>query len=221
MALVLFLQEQTPEEIFRKIEQTIEESKTLTVKFRWEDVESGDGKDASVSVAIGTIQLGHDNKRRVDIRFLQVAGEVGDQTLTTISDGKKTWKRESVGKTWHVGEGTLNNTKRLFATMLTREGVIVSLFDPSHKSKTPYPISDIKASDDDKGVKALTYKVQRIGGSKDSLDEVRLSYDPKSYRLFKRVNKRVVDGKNKILTEVFNEFTFNDDISDDVFKGER
>lgn len=218
LAAVLLLQDKTAEETFKKIETQIETAKTVSLKFKIE-VSGKPEHDGT-----GTILFKGGNKS-----FIEIKG--GGWDLTGISDGVKTYSCWG-GFTPTVTEAN-KNQKRNISITFARLGIIQSMtlefflgvrITMGDQGKKPveddfrklFEVFDIKAGEDDKESKTLTYKV-KVPDDRVSAD-AKVWYDPKTFMLSKLTASVNISKSISVVTETYEEFTLNADIPDERFK---
>ena len=188
------------------MEHSIEEAKTLRIKYRL-DLDLG----GQTATGTGIVLLKQGNKAKITL-----TGAKGDPWA--VSDGKKL----TVDANQALIDGAeLDTPKELnvrVATKLARWGVldlpsfprVIRIYgvDPKERLK----VSDIKYGEKDGDVQTLTYVVQEGNGKA----ELKLWIDPKDLTLKKRTLS--VANLKATVTETYEEFTVNGEIPDESFK---
>ena len=206
IAVAALLQQETPEALFNRMEHSIEEAKSLRIKYRL-DLEQG----GQTATGTGIVLLKQGNKAKITL-----TGAKGNPWA--VSDGKKL----TVDANQALIEGAeLDTPKDLnlrVATKLARWGVldlpsfprVIRTYgvDPKERLK----VSDIKFGEKDGDVRTLTYVVQEGNGKV----ELKLWVDPKDLTLKKRTLS--VGNLKATVTETYEEFTVNGEIPDESFK---
>jgi hypothetical protein len=190
LALLSLLQVQSPEETFKKIEESLNAAKCVRVLFVWDAVTKTD-QGGKVD-AHGNVLLKEGNR-------VNLAASVTEHSTTSelriISDGKIMKsklgpKRMLESETpEHFGAGLKLALQRLGAMQTVLIAHKICMLDPAEQEealdlgKKP-PLSDFRAGPDDGEYKTMTYKI--VPDGPDSAAEVRLWYLPEGYRLVKR-----------------------------------
>ena len=214
-ALALFLQDKTAEESFKKIEETIDKAKTVSVKFKVDGHYKQGERETKVQMS-GTIALKEGNKAHIAYKR-----RIGEQETDAdfVSDGKKS-KTKGGGTEDAPGNITSN-----FKVAVSQIGVFFSSRAASVEEhngvrkevmwKERFLVSEIKVGPDDKDAKTLTYKLKV--GSGEALD-VQIWYEPRTWRILKRTLSGNSGGKEVAFTEVYEECLLEVDIPDEKFK---
>jgi outer membrane lipoprotein-sorting protein len=206
-ALALLLQDKTAEETFKKIEETVQNAKTVRIKFKLEGaLKDGQGKEKRIDKS-GTLVFGDRNKLHITISD----GINPVQIFSMISDGKTT---RTVMTGAIITQETPSDLNRNFLRSLVRGGNVANListvgvqWDDETVLGTIYRVSDFEMSKDDRGAKALKYKMNGKGAT--------LRYDPKTLLVLSR--KLAEEDGGEVL-ETYEEFTLNGDIPEEKFK---
>jgi outer membrane lipoprotein-sorting protein len=226
LAVALLLQDKTAEETFKKLEETIEKAKTVTIKFKWERKPTK--KQPTPSAASGSIFWKEGNKASVSVKFYEGQDPQLRQEWSLVSDG--TQMKASGVLEMAAKSATPKDLVSGLAKILVRGGIyhfdsIMLLACSGNKGKEKLSMEDcvgavqvmrLKAGEDDKAAKTLGYSLVSI----DPDHEIRLWYDPASYRLLRRTyatNPFALDPEFR-LTETYEEFSLNADIPDEKFK---
>ena len=231
VACALLLQDKTAEETFRKIEETILNSKTVSVKFQFVI----DVKRAETALRIegpGTMLLKDGQKLRLTFKYPEGSG---DKEYDQRVDGEK-GAREEHGK-WKQFEvpfpkGMEHNSR----LMLIRGGILGPtssslpwfVYALAENLDKAWQVSEVKQGADDGKTKTLTYRLQF---GEETPTEVRLWYDADSFKPMKRTYRFKVESDKGSLklnlfcasgegtfTEAYEELVLNADIPDEKFK---
>jgi outer membrane lipoprotein-sorting protein len=210
-------QDRTPQDILRKIEETIENAKTICVKFTYEPTEN---KQDVGRYSIAML-LKDGNKVRIEEKISFRGLNAG--SVIVICDGAKMAALYDPG--FSPGEQDAPATfKSGLSTALARGDTLVALAELSPRVgekevldvKTLFQISDIEAGSDDYKAKTLTYrlKIPKLRIVEERNLNVKLWFDPLTYKLIKRTYSV---GDKPGFTEVFEEFTLNGELPDERF----
>jgi outer membrane lipoprotein-sorting protein len=215
IALTIWLQEGTAEESYRRIEETLEKAKSLSVNYKIE-LATGDLK----MTGSGTILLKEGNRLKVTLS----SGGAGIAKLdaSSVSDGstiRSLPKRPGSTETEWVTPKTLN--ERVTVALL-RSGCFELHRLPGRmrgydtNPKESLVISDLRRGDDDSGLRTLVYTLQEGSGR----GEMRVWIDPNTWLLRKRVFTIPAQGRQppSTVTETYETFAVNSEIPNDVFK---
>jgi outer membrane lipoprotein-sorting protein len=214
LALAISLQDGTAEESYRRLEETLQKAKSLSLKYTL-DLAMG-GQQISAS---GTLSLKEGNRLKI---VLRTKGGVGpNQELSVVSDGS-TVRTQPKPPGWTEAEWAVPKTQN--------ESVIVALLrvgcldlhwlphrihDSENDPKRALVVSDLRQGEDDSGLRTLLYTLQE--GS--ARVQMKVWFDPKGWILRKRVlTIPAQNGKAPTnVTETY-EPVVNSEVSDDVFK---
>lgn len=208
-------EELSARETLERIEAIYLTARTLRIQFAIEST----GASAS-----GLILLKDENKAHVKMSAV-LKGKAAD--LRLVSDGLKTQMKG-------LNAGDLKkaphevDTRRFLKRDLTRYLVLLGAL-PSTTLETNTPVSaleqasgtpfgDLKISDfrfeaSGDGMKSIAYTLD-LGGSL----EIRLWYEPKTYKLLKRTTTAKARSGQAVSTEVYEECTLNGEIEDARFR---
>ena len=218
LAAVLLLQDKTAEETFKKIEETVSATKTLTFKFDVKLVKAIGGEE---SVLRGTILLKKGNRMWCDSAVLKGSSQ---KKMLFVSDGSKV-AAVADGRTFEAKETSRDFNASLTA-LITRAGAVnviagitSLLFGEGLNVEKPPSVTEIKSGEDDGTMKTLRYTtvMTPLAGRPATLD-VRLWYEPKSLSLVKRTMRYRSETDALIYSETYEEFTLTADIPDEKFK---
>jgi hypothetical protein len=176
IAAVVLLQQETAEQTFARIEQSLEKAKTVKVKCRLEITQGGRGMTFT-----GALLLKEGNKAKVTIK-----GAKGDPW--SVSDGKKLTVDAFQGAVDGAEFDTPQNLNVRLSTAFVRRGFLdltefprrlkVYGTDPKEKVK----VSDLKFGEKDGTAETLTFTIEEGTGRA----VVKLWYDPAGPTLKKR-----------------------------------
>jgi hypothetical protein len=217
LALALVLQE-TPEETFRKIEAVIEGAKTVRVKF------SMDVKHDDIKPTRSTFVIEEGNRFTLESGFRSAVDLL---RISASSDGKV---RRSVVDRKSV-EGEVNPTffrsnLNMYITRLgicmgaaIEHGALEAASEDRRRGesyvidlKQLFQVTEVRAAGDGKnGSKILTYEL-KSAIQPMPLSNLRIWYDPKTYRLIRRESRIEMKNYNldAILMEDFDEIEIDD-----------
>lgn len=215
-------QEKTAEEIFKKIEETIEKAKAVSVRFKYNLSEKS--VDPGQEVESGTLLLKEDNKARLAMRIFFPHGGQEPQDVLVVSEGSKMMLKSGSRKPREIETPkTLNNG---FRTILARASVLFFSIafqkeEGERDFKKTFQVSDFKSGEDDKGAKTLTYKLKVKLTERPVSDvewDVKLWYDPKNWKLLRRTLGVQSQDHPRRLAETYEDYILNADIPDEKFK---
>jgi outer membrane lipoprotein-sorting protein len=214
-ALALLLQDKTAEETFKKIEESIEKAKTLSITFSVGGMATAKEGQNGLFQASGVMLLkegGRFNcvvKRRLEERELE---------NSIVCDGTKvSHKRDQsaaeVIEVPKVYRGAASTLVARVGTMMG--GLFQGTGGPDEDVKKTLALKDLRVGEDDGGAKTLLYTVSLGPATLDC----RLWYEPKTLKLLKRTMKiRKGESVEGSLTESYVEYIVNADIPDEKFK---
>jgi outer membrane lipoprotein-sorting protein len=207
IAAVALLQQETAEQTFARIEQSLEKAKTVKITCRL--ALSQGGREMTFA---GALLLKEGNKAKITIK-----GAKGDPW--SVSDGKKVTVDAFQAAVDGAEFDTPQNLNVRISAAFLRRGFLdltefprrlrVSGTDPKEKVK----VSDLKFGEKDGGAETLTYALEEGTGKA----VVKLWYDPAGPTLKKRT-MLVAAAPNATVTETYDEYTLNKDIPDEAFK---
>jgi outer membrane lipoprotein-sorting protein len=206
MAVLALLQSETAEDTFKRLEQSLVQAKSLSIKCRL-DFAQGD----QTVTATGTLLLKEGNKAKI-----MMAGAKGSPWA--VSDGTNVTvdARQAAidGATWH----TPKDLNVRMATKAARWGMLdlpslprlirVYENDPKERLK----VSDFAFGEKNGDLQTLTYVLRDGNGQAD----IKLWYHPTNLALKKQ--SLSVANANVTVTETYEEFTVNGEIPDESFK---
>jgi outer membrane lipoprotein-sorting protein len=198
------LQDKTAEETFKKIEEAVQNAKTVRIKFKLEGVlKDGQGKSNRINKS-GTLLFRDGNKLRVSI------SDGNDQVLM-ISDGKTT-RTEMTGAI--ITQESPSDLNRNFLRSLIRGGNVANListvgllWNDEPALGTIYRVSDFETGEDGREANSLKYKMNG--------KEASLRYNPKTLQVLTR---RLTEEDGGEVTKTYEQFILNADIPDEQFK---
>lgn len=205
--------DRTPQEILERIEHAFHQAKTITVHFSFTQTPDpqalGDPARGS-----GVLLLKEGN--RISLDLTTTFGGKEEQHLF-LSDGRRLFVYST-----HTNPSVTDAPKDVeagFRAELTQSGILgawtaTQLFAAGNK---PFTLAELKAGDDDKGLKTLLYKLN-TNYPGDRRSEARLWYDPKSFRILKRTLHVLDRYDGFTLTENYDQLVLDADIPDEEFK---
>lgn len=206
IAVAALLQQETAEEAFKRLEESVLKAKSLSIKCRM-DLAMG----SQTATATGVLLLKGTNKMKIT-----AVGAFGDPWA--VSDGKKLTVDARQALSDGAEFASPKNLNADMATVMLRTGFVdlplrprriqIYGYDPKERLK----VSDFQFGGKDGDLQTLTYVLQEGNGKA----EIKLWYDPKSLALKKRSSS--VPDKKASVTETYEEFTLNGDIPDEKFK---
>jgi outer membrane lipoprotein-sorting protein len=215
LMLALFLQEGTAEDSFRRIEETLQKARSLSIKHQVE-MAIGDQK----LITSGTVLLKEGNRLRITLSM----GGAGSpkKEASAVSDGSTVRSlppRPGLAETEWATPKTLNES---VTVALLRTGCFELHWIPAriHQFGTnpneSLVVSEFRKGDDDSGLRTLQYTLQEGSGRVG----MKVWFDPRTWMLRKRVISVPAQAGRPpaTVTETYETFTVNSDISDDVFK---
>jgi outer membrane lipoprotein-sorting protein len=207
IAAVALLQQETAEQTFARIEQSLEKAKTAKVTCRL--AISQGGREMTIA---GALLLKEGNKAKITIK-----GAKGDPW--SVSDGKKLTVDAFQAAADGAEFDTPQNLNVRVSAAFVRRGFLdltelpnrirVHGTDPKEKLK----VSDLKFGEKDGHAETLTYTLEEGTGRA----VVKLWYDPAGPTLKKRT-LLIAAAPQATVTETYDEFTLNKEIPDETFK---
>jgi outer membrane lipoprotein-sorting protein len=205
------------EETFRKIEEAIETAKTISVRFKC-DISKKRPKMNEQESYSGVCLFKKENKFKVTASLL---GSNINEEKVIVCDGSslKEPGRYGVSLSPEILTAILKVSMArvgiLAGTWLSWKVLCEGNEQPPFKKGCQ--VSDIKAGEDDKDEKTLMY-ILKVGKEVPILCEVKIWYNAKTYKLLKRSLKQKDDAGEFTYTEVYENFIFDGDIPDEMFK---
>ena len=224
LAIILLAPAQSAEETFKKIEGKINSARTISLRFNVEAT-SNEGKRVGSSDMAGPLMIKEPRKLRLEYTGSLNDGARGlERTAKFVTDGEKVLaevagERRPLATTFKSG----------FKPILSRSGVkigwgvlIIQRKDPTGKPKpveldlaTRFTVLDYRHGEDDGTSKSLTYTLRRSVGAETVDVAVRITYDPKTYLLTKRV---LAEPNGVRTTETYTDMKLNADLADTTFE---
>jgi hypothetical protein len=223
---VAFLAQASPaEETLRRIEETIDQAKSIQLKFtRTRVVKVLDHADSKIEQS-GRVLIKDGNKVWAAISEDSTASQrVPKDLIRVISDGRKI----ICGSGMYVAPpGTLappSSLKPALGRSLTRSHVVTTLVHATFlRSLRPpkiqdmdigerFKVSGVRAGEDDADARTLGYKVE-IADTRTTYD-VKLWYDPVSLKPLKRRMTTKTDFLEEVATDTYDELNLNVDIQE-------
>ncbi len=211
LTLSLIFQADAPEEVFKKIEQSLEKANGLRVIFRVEVLPNNGVKYE----ASGTVLAKNPDKVNIQMTLT-------DGTKTSmISDGSK--MRVMIagqGGDAEVHKGIKDNIAIALsrAGLYLSQGTYVPVFSkPLQEGKgvrEVLGVSKFKFGEEEQNLKTILYEIKLHG---EATLEAKLWYEGKTLKPVKRVVKAKVDKQETVHTETFGEWTIGVDLPDELF----
>jgi len=206
IAVAALLQQETAEETFKRLEQSVLQAKSLSIKCRL-DLAQGDQK----ATATGVLLLKETNRMKVS-----AVGAFGDPWA--VSDGKKLTVDPRQGLADGAEFKSPKDLNAFMATAMLRKGFVdlpmlprrIQIYGLDLKERLK--LSDFKFGEKDGDLQTLTYVLQEGSGKV----EITIWYDPKSLALKKRTWS--FPSQKAAIAESYEEFTLNGEIPDEKFK---
>ncbi|HEX7898587.1 MAG TPA: hypothetical protein VF950_12555 [Planctomycetota bacterium] len=226
LCLAILVQDKTALGELEKIEAAIRTAKALRVKYSWSQ-ETAYPKISFKMRAAGTLLLRGDGR----IRLTSEGISDGNPTsLLVISDGTTLWATNTwMGKPDTKKKKSPANlisavSKSLTGGVSGLESMLWLALDEEVDAEGigtwRFPTPDVRDVQDAGDVRVLTYGYKV--NTADSSSEVKLRYDPKTYKLLSRsstAKSGIEDAKeNKTYVETFEEFKFDADLPADAFQ---
>jgi outer membrane lipoprotein-sorting protein len=213
LAIMICLQEDTAEETYRRVEETLAKAKTLSIQYRAE-LAFGPQK----MTLKGSVFLKEGNRLKITLTSVDPAAP--KQEASAASDGTTVRslppRPGSPEVEWNA-PATLNED---VTVSLLRAGCFELHRVPSRihfselKPKEALIVADLRKGEDDGGFRTLTFTFKEGNGS----GNVKLWIDPKTWTLKRRVlNVELVPGQNSTVTENYDTFKVNGEIPNDAF----
>ena len=218
-AALIFLQAQSAEDTFNKIEESIRAAKCAQVRFVWEGSSKSDLK--SKVDATGSILLKEGNRVHL---VAKITESEQSSELSVVSDG--TTVKTRLGPKRLLECSAPKNLESGLKTALHRLGALqlvliahkICMMDPSEQEealdmgKKP-PLSDFQTGPDDGECRTISYKITPEGP--ESVAEVKLWYTPKTYKLLKRTI--TIKRPESVFTELYKDWSLDGDLENEEF----
>jgi outer membrane lipoprotein-sorting protein len=220
LVAVMLLQDKDAEDTFKKIEEKIGQAKSIRIKFSSEEETSERRKGPS-----GVLLLQSGNKAKL------TENPSTRSESWSVSDGKHVQSSRhglyDEGITGPVPNGIAPVSKDLeknLRVLVSRAGCVLGGFtsiafqaNMNSESREWLRVSRFKLGENDDKAKTLFYRLEV--GQKARPVDVRIWFDPESFKLLKRKIVYEVDGGNQVtIMETYDEFTFDAEIPDEMFK---
>lgn len=212
LAITMCLQDETAEDTYRRVEETLAKAKTLSIKYRI-DLVAGPSKMS----ADGTVHLKEGNRLKITLTSVPGAPK---QEASAASDGTTVRchpPRPGATETEWAAPATLNEDITL---ALLRAGcyelhrVPLRMHHSDLKPKEQMTLSDFRKGEDDAGLRTVLFKVSEGSGG----GEVKVWVDPKTWTLRRRVlSAEMAPGIKATVTENYEIFKLNGEIPNDAF----
>lgn len=214
MALAMALQEGTAEDSYRRLEETLQKARSLSIKYQLDLAIAGANQTAS-----GTLLLKEGN--RVKITLSSEGPGTRKLEASVVSDGSTVRSLPlppgSAGTDWaapkDLKEATL--VAYLRAGCMDLHRLPHRMHDFEKDPKASLLVSQLRRGEDEAGLSTLTYTLQEGSGQ----GQVKIWFDPKTWMLRKRVMTVQAGDRNPqgTVTETY-EPAVNPELSDDLFK---
>lgn len=218
LAFLLVLQDASPEESYRKIEESIVKARSVMVRFRVEGSGAKEGADRDLR-ASGTMTLKEGGRIRLDCT-MNTGSE--DRKTLLLGDGKKLSLTQG-GAAPQVVDAA-KGTEGTAALLLAQLGAIMTSFMPvgagNPAGTIAIELSAFKAGEDDGAARTVHFTTtNKMKGKVISTSDTRLWWDPKTGKPLKRVlTLKKGDAVQGTITETYEAFELNAEVADDLFK---
>jgi outer membrane lipoprotein-sorting protein len=246
LAAILLVQDKTAEEIFKKIEEMIEQADSISIRLKYRMIlDSGKGLPTKEEETTAVILLNKENKVVVSVEPSPMF-DGGRSDMKVLSDGDRLVVTDESGKT--ASGTTPKSLGTGFKTILARMGYFGAQWLVPRSPRLPPPViggqnpaklapkeekdpdlkkfleRDLKKDFQITDLKAFTEDGEHLlryslkQGKGEAL-EMTLWYDPKTYKPLKR--RYVLAGLGTlsiVQLETYVEFSTNADIPDEKFK---
>jgi|SRR5579862_536817 len=220
LAALLLMQDKTAEETFKKLTEILEKANSITVRRSTKgDSVAPNSKPNSEILLL----LKEGNKVRFEARFPNMPKEeAGETVMWLVSDGKRMMYRFGPTDSPQVKDTPPNLRAKLIEVLTYTDLSIGSYFtflQATTRSVNPEPsdiveVTKLAHGAEDGTVRTLTCRM--IVAKKDFAD-IRLWYDPKTWKPIKRTTTLLPPGHSTLI-ETYDEFTIDADIPDEKFK---
>jgi hypothetical protein len=216
LAAVLLLQDNTAEEAFKKIEEVIEKTKTLSMDVYLGQLGGINGGDEAPSITYATGSALFKEGNRALFRMTTIRGRQFSN-WGIIVDGDSMFRA-------FKAEASPPKLSQVLKRSITRGGILetlkVSALRNMHSTRenqiegmaTPIEVSNFSSITDDDEKSARTFSYKSKAANTSDFKEVQVWYNPKDHHL---VMVRITVG---ISPETYQKFLYNPDIPDEKFK---
>jgi len=224
VAAALLLQDMTAEETLKKIEETIQKAKTVGVKFTQSIERKKRGEDISLKRS-GTVLLKEGNRVRVEV---DESGGRSPTHTVLVSEGKALHASSNSTVPPRDLKEAPSILKESIAASLVRGNVVTTLMytafirrlsPPDTSTMEPqkrFKVSEVKVGPDEGASKTLLFTVEIADTT--VIHSAKVWYDPKTFKVQKRVLTYKIGQDEETLTEAIEELSLNADIPDEKFK---
>jgi outer membrane lipoprotein-sorting protein len=212
--LAMALQGETAEESYRRLEETLQKARSLSLQYRIEFAIGG----ATMTVS-GSVLLKEGNRLKITC-----SGAAGAQKLdaAVVSDGSTLRSlplHPGANETEWPTPKSLNEsvtTAFLRAGCLDLYRLPYRMHEHGRDPKESLIVSELRSGDDDSGLRTLLYKLEEGSGH----GEMKVWFDPKTRMLRKRVFTVPPQGNTPqvTVTETYESVKVDSEISEDSFK---
>ncbi len=228
LASVLLLQDQSAEETFKKIEDTFEKAKTISVQIKIDASESPEGRFVK-TVSSGSLLIKNARKLRLDLKGQTTLGTRRVDSVTHIQcDGKDRLHAVHLGEEFTVAK----TLKSGFAPILCRSGVGIGFptllsasYGPDRKETRSdldltkeFQVSEFRMGQSTGSTAQLSYTLTVASPEDSQKFSVKLWYDPKSLMLQRREAKTLAEKDPATFVETYEDLKLDADILDEKFK---
>jgi hypothetical protein len=224
--IVESIMDQLAPDTLGQIEQALSQAKTIRVIYKsLGEVRFKEG--TTKLMGQGAVLLKESRKLRLEVEYNGVGYEPGERSSAIVLSIGDRLKRKEPGKEW-IESPLPANLTQTFAILLTRVGTVsLNEMGLGHAGETDdvgkrYQISDVHSCLRDEKGDSLTFKVKDTK-EPGTIEECRLWYDAKTFRLIQRKWK-VKDQKTELglmnaeMCDTFDEFILNGDIPEAKFQ---
>jgi outer membrane lipoprotein-sorting protein len=232
LAAVLFLQGKTPEEVLKKLEETVDQASTVRLKFKVEGSCVQAGKADTTWTYAGTLSFKGDNRVNALSTHKQVTGDKKQETDSRlICDGTRLLHDFPPGRK-RLMDLEFFSIPQMRGS-LVRAGVVDTLFvagtfgdllsvgGGGPKPRDFFEVSDLKTVPANEHKGSLTYSLkfenERFPSHPTNVLKVTLEYDPETWRLRSRTVTLPFEGGETRIRETYEDFSLNADIPDETF----
>jgi hypothetical protein len=218
-AAVLLMQDRTAEETFKKLEETLEKAKTLSLNFKVAFVKQA-GLVQNMTIE-GTAHFKEGNKASITA-LTTVQGET--QEYSGVSDGSRL--RRGTGKAETEVTAVPADFLARFETALSRAGMLFAFVETTRPSavrgrtlqelKKDLEVSNFKLGEDKS---SLSYTLRFPESDPKMVATCVLRYEPKTLTLLGRKMTLTRNGEDEgVYTDTYEGYTLNADIPDEKFR---
>lgn len=209
----MLVQDPTPLEMFKKIEDELQKAQTAKLAFNCKgEIKFGEQR---INVeASGTLILKQGNKLKLEMK-LRKAGQ--EYELVLISNGSKVWQK--VGPTPPMEGETKSTLKNSLVTALVRVGVetaVLTSIEGGPEALDSFKVSEVKSGADGKDTRTLKFTVSMP--TVPTPIDCGMTFEPMTLKVIERTLAIKTDAFENTITERYSEYSLNEDIADELFK---